>query len=66
MSKFSKWFKLHPKVKVALIALLIVDYTAFDDAYNSGSSYQGAVKVAVSTTIVWLVAYFKSSGTSAV
>jgi hypothetical protein len=61
VSKIAKYFKLHPKVKAALLAVAVVAYTAFDDAYNSGASYQDAIKITAGAVVVWLFAYAKSS-----
>lgn len=61
MSKIVSYFKLHPKVKAALIAVGLVAYTAFDDAYNSGQDYQTAAKIAGGAVFVWVFAYLKSN-----
>lgn len=55
------WFKLHPKVKTAGLALLGVTYASFDQAYNDNHDYTSAGKIAGAAALVWVFAYLKSS-----
>jgi hypothetical protein len=66
MDKLKKWFKLHPKVKSAGIALLLVAYAAFDNAYEGSHDYVAAAKIAGAAAVVWIFAYLKASAGSSV
>lgn len=60
-TRLKSWFKLHPKVKSAAVALGGVTFAAFDQAYNDNHDYLQAGKIAGAAAAVWLFAYLKSS-----
>lgn len=60
-TRVKSWFKLHPKVKTAGLALLGVTYATFDNAYEGNHDYTQSAKIAGAAAVVWVFAYLKKS-----